>query len=36
MALAEDAATVLEDFVQNGTISTPNYFIQFLYLASHD
>ena len=23
MALAEDAATVLEDFVQNGTISVP-------------
>ena len=25
MALAEDAATVLEDFVQNGTISVPTW-----------
>ena len=25
MALAEDAATVLEDFVQNGTTSIPIY-----------
>lgn len=33
MALAEDAATVLEDFVQNGRISIPMYSILVLSIS---